>query len=143
MTNLVTKKMSVDGGVKIVSCDLATEQDNIDIEYKLLNIPHGDHIDVTGLANAKTLFFQIQQNYIQFLGSKNISPAMPTSTLPELSDTTAYTELVDTESLSALQAIIAQAEQAIDQACTIGDLATAADIQARVDYLNTLLADKQ
>jgi hypothetical protein len=66
----VGKELSVENGVKTVTCDLSTEPDNTDVKYLILNSPRGDHLTAIGLQQAKEMFDQVKQNYIDFRFSK-------------------------------------------------------------------------
>lgn len=62
----VGKELPLEGGVKTITCDLSTESDNTDTKYLIMNSPNGDHLTAVGLQQAKEVFEQVKQNYINF-----------------------------------------------------------------------------
>lgn len=64
----VNKEVPTEYGIMWQTCDLATETANTSTTYRLLNVPHGDHIGVTGLDDAVRMQDTIRQQYLDFVG---------------------------------------------------------------------------
>ena len=62
----VNLQTTVEGGVIWTIVNLNTEPENIDRQYFLLNPTNGLYTEAIGLDSAKTLFLQIQQEYLLF-----------------------------------------------------------------------------
>jgi hypothetical protein len=67
----VNKFVPVEGGVRIVPCNLSTETPNTDVIYEIFHAPTGEWITAGGLDAATTTYNQVEQAYITWVGLNN------------------------------------------------------------------------
>jgi len=80
----VNLQTTVEGGVVWTVVNLATEPQNTDREYFVLDPTTGQYNEAIGLAAAQTLLQQAQQNYLTFTGMASYQTwtAWPTPSTP-------------------------------------------------------------
>lgn len=78
-----------DGHIEWVSVDLNTEPQNDDVVYRILNVPNGDWLSITGLNAIQTKVSELKQNYLQFCAlttyqtySRWVNPNKPPAQIP-------------------------------------------------------------
>ena len=78
----VVNKITVDSeGRHWDTVDLSTEPANTDVEYRLLNVPHGDYLAIVGLDNAQAKLTELEDNFLthHLLDSYQTLTAWPTT----------------------------------------------------------------